>query len=185
MLCHHQFMPWDVIYLGFLFCAVLSSLSIPPPEPTAGGENLAPPAEEVGCILSLVLRCSAPPERSVFYAESRLAEIVLVNVSRPYCRSCGVCLLSCLLSWRVIACKWALPTYVAFLMVLYFWPYVLSKLVSMACVAFRLDFMAGDRVIFIRARRFQVAFRTCVVFKLVSLACVAFKLFTRGVAPSS
>ena len=40
----YAFMPREVIYFRFLFCAVLSSLSIPPPEPTAGGENLAPPA---------------------------------------------------------------------------------------------------------------------------------------------
>ena len=130
------------MYLRFLFCAVLSSLSIPQPEPSAGGENLEPPADEVGCILSLVLRCSAPSGRSVCYAESRLAKVVLVNVRLLFCRSCGVCLLSCLFSWRVIACKSAFPAYVAFLTVFYFWPYALSKLVSMVCVAFRLDFMA-------------------------------------------
>ena len=88
-------MLWEVIYFRFLFCAVFSSLSIPPPELTAGGENLAPPAEEVGCILSLALRCSAPSVRSVGWAESRLARVVLVNVRRLFCRSCGVCLLSC------------------------------------------------------------------------------------------
>ena len=57
---------YKVIYFRVLFCAVLSSLSIPPPELTAGGENLASPAEAVGCILSLVLRCSAPSVRSVY-----------------------------------------------------------------------------------------------------------------------
>ena len=110
-------MLWEVIYFRFLFCAVFSSLSIPPPELTAGGENLAPPAEEVGCILSLALRCSAPSVRSVGWAESRLARVVLVNVRRLFCRSCGVCLLSCLYSWRVLACKSAFLAYVAFLIV--------------------------------------------------------------------
>ena len=58
---------YKVIYFRVLFCAVLSSPSIRPPELTAGhGENLAPPAEAVGCILSLVLRCPAPSVRSVY-----------------------------------------------------------------------------------------------------------------------
>ena len=78
MRCHNEiaalsFIPREVIYLRFLFFAVLSSLSmakasvtlpadvlkaarmaaIPLPEPPASGESAALPAEEVVCFLSL------------------------------------------------------------------------------------------------------------------------------------
>ena len=146
-----------------------------------GGENLAVPAEEVGCFLSLFLQCSAPSICSVWYAESRLARVVLVNVCRLFCKSRSICLLPCLLSWRVKSVRKA-----AFLMVFCFWPYVLSKLVSMASVTFKLPFysMCCSQATFHGAyyslfnfysvllsscfhgvRWFQVAFLACVVFK--------------------
>ena len=145
----------------FLFCAVLSSLSmveaqvalppnvpeaarlvaIPLPEPPAGGENPALPAEEVGFFLSLFLWCSAPSICCVCYAESRLAGVVLVSICSLFCRSRRICFLSCLFSWGVVlACKAAFFAYATFLMVSCFWPHVLSKLFSMACVAFKLPF---------------------------------------------
>ena len=104
MRCHHQiavlcFMPREVIYFGFLFCAVLSSLStaeaavaippdvleaarlaaIPLPEPPACGESPALPTEEVVCFLSLFLWCAALSICCVCYAELRLAMVVLVT----------------------------------------------------------------------------------------------------------
>ena len=100
MRCHHQiavlrFMPQEVIYFGFLFCAVLSSLSmaevavaippdvleaarpaaIPLPEPPACGESPALPTEEV----VLFLWCFAPSICCVCYAESTLVIVVLVT----------------------------------------------------------------------------------------------------------
>ena len=82
-------MPREVIYFGFLFCAVLWSLSkaeaavaippdvleaarpaaIPPPEPPACGESAALPTEEVVCFLSLFLWCFAPSICFVCYVE--------------------------------------------------------------------------------------------------------------------
>ena len=228
MLCHHQiavlcFMPRGVIYFRFLFCAILSSLSIaeasvaiprdvmkaaiPPPEPPASGESPALPAEEVGCFLSLLHRCSAPTVRSVCYAESRPARVVLVNICRLFCSSCSICLLFVLFWWRVVlAYKAAFLTYVLFLMVFCFWRYILSKLVSMACVAFKLPFYSVccsqtrfhggyypsfkfHSVLllscFHRVRCSQVAFLACTIFKLVFLACVAFRLFSLIFGPSS
>ena len=94
MRCHNQiavlsFMPREVIYLRFLFCVALSSLSmakasftlpadvlkathqaaIPLPEPPASGESPTLPTEEVVCFLSLFLRCSAPSICCVCCAE--------------------------------------------------------------------------------------------------------------------
>ena len=104
MRCHHQiavlrFMPQEVIYFGFLFCAVLSSLSmaeaavaippdvleaarpaaIPLPEPPACGESPALPTEEVVCFLSLFLWWFAPSICCVCYAELTLVMVVLVT----------------------------------------------------------------------------------------------------------
>ena len=92
-------MPREVIYFGFLFCAVLSSLSvaeaavaippdvleaarlaaIPLPEPPACGESPALPTEELVCFLSLFLWCAALSICCVCYAELRLAMVVLVT----------------------------------------------------------------------------------------------------------
>ena len=97
MRCHHQtavlcFMPREVIYFGFLLCAVLSSLSmaeaavaippdvleaagpaaIPLPDPHASGESPTLPTEEVVCFLSLFLWCFAPSICCVCYAELTL-----------------------------------------------------------------------------------------------------------------
>ena len=104
MRCHHQiavlcFMPQEVIYFGFLFCAVLSSLSmaevavaippdvleaarpaaIPLPEPHARDESPALPTEEVVCFLSLFLWWFAPSICCVCYAESTLVMVVFVT----------------------------------------------------------------------------------------------------------
>ena len=103
MRCHHQiavlcFMPREVVYFGFLFCAVLSSLSmaeaaiaippdvleaarpaaIPLPEPPARDESPALPTEEVVCFLSLFLWCFAPSICCVCYAELTLVMVVLL-----------------------------------------------------------------------------------------------------------
>ena len=92
-------MPREVVYFGFLFCAVLSSLSmaeaaiaippdvleaarpaaIPLPEPPASDESPALPTEEVVCFLSLFLWCAALSICCVCYAELRLAMVVLVT----------------------------------------------------------------------------------------------------------
>ena len=92
-------MPQEVIYFGFLFCAVLSSLSmaeaavaippdvleaagpaaIPLPDPHASGESPTLPTEEVVCFLSLFLWCFAPSICCVCYAESTLVMVVLVT----------------------------------------------------------------------------------------------------------
>ena len=92
-------MPRVVIYFGFLFCAVLSSLSmaeaavaippdvleaarpavIPLPEPPASGESAALPTEKVVCFRSLFLWCFAPSICCVCYAESTLVMVVLVT----------------------------------------------------------------------------------------------------------
>ena len=134
----------------FLFSAVLSSLrmgkpsvaihpdvleathpaAIPPPEPPPGGENLALPAEGVGYFLSLFLRCSALSLSSVRSSASRLARVVLVNTRHLLCGSRTFFFSRVLFSRQVVrACKSALLAYVAFLMVFWFWPYVLSKVV--------------------------------------------------------
>ena len=92
-------MPREVIYFGFLFCAILSSLSmaeaavaippdvleaarpaaIPLPEPHARDESPALPTEEVVCFLSLFLWWFAPSICCVCYAESTLVIVVLVK----------------------------------------------------------------------------------------------------------
>ena len=112
MRCHNQiaalsFIPREVIYLRFLFFAVLSSLSmakasvtlpadvlkvarpaaIPLPEPLASGESAALPAEEVFCFLSLFLWCSAPSICCVCCAELMLAMVVLFKICRLFCGS--------------------------------------------------------------------------------------------------
>ena len=104
MRCHDEiaalsFIPREVIYLRFLFFAVLSSLSmakasvtlsadvlkaarpaaISLPEPLASGESAALPAEEVVCFLSLFLWCSAPSICCVCCAELMLAMVVLLT----------------------------------------------------------------------------------------------------------
>ena len=103
MRCHHQiavlcFMPREVVHFGFLFCAVLSSLSmaeaaiaippdvleaarpaaIPLPEPPSSGESAALPTEEVVCFLSLFLWCFAPSICCMCYAELTLVMVVLL-----------------------------------------------------------------------------------------------------------
>ena len=91
--------------------------------------------------LSLFLWCFAPSICCVCYAELRLARVVLVTIHPLLCRSLGICLLACLFSWGVAnACTASFLAYVIFLMMFCFWPYVLSKLVSMACVSFKLPF---------------------------------------------
>ena len=138
--------------LSFLFCAVLLSLSmakaavtippdvlvaarlaaIPLPEPPSSGEIAALPTEEVVCFLSLFLWWFAPSICCVCYAELMLAMVVLVNILHLFCGSRSICLLSCFFLWRVVlACKVSFLAYAIFLMVLSFWPYVLSKLVFM------------------------------------------------------
>ena len=145
-------MPREVIYFGFLFCAILSSLSmaeaavaippdvleaarpaaIPLPEPHARDESPALPTEEVVCFLSLFLWWFAPSICCVCYAELMLAMVVLVNILHLFCGSRSICLLSCFFLWRVVlACKVSFLAYAIFLMVLSFWLYVLSKLVFM------------------------------------------------------
>ena len=62
----------------------------------------------------------------------------------------SICLHSCLFLWRVVLpCKVPFLAYVAFVMFC-FWLYVLSKLVSIACVTFKLPFY--------RVCRFQTRF---------------------------
>ena len=145
-------MPREVIYFGFLFCAILSSLSmaeaavaipcdvleaarpaaIPLPEPHARYESPALPTEEVVCFLSLFLWWFAPSIRCVCYAGLTLAMVVLVNIHHLFCSSRSICLLFCFFLWRVLlAYKVSFLTYAIFLMVFSFWPYVLSKLVFM------------------------------------------------------
>ena len=112
MRCHNQiavlsFMPQEVIYHRFLFCAALLSLSmakasftlpadvlkaarpaaIPLPEPPASGESAALPTEEVVCFLSLFLWCAAPSICCVCCAELMLAMVVLFNICRLFCGS--------------------------------------------------------------------------------------------------
>ena len=142
-------MPREVIYFGFLFCAILSSLSMAEaavaipldvleaarpalPKPHARDESLALPAEEAVCFLSLFLWWFAPSICSVCYAELTLAMVVLVNIHHLFRGSRSICLLSCFVLWRVVlACKASFLAYAIFLMVFRFWPYVLSKLVFM------------------------------------------------------
>ena len=53
----------------------------------------------------------------------------------------SICLHSCLFLWRVVLpCEVAFLAYVAFLMLFCFLRYVLSQLVSVACVAYKLPF---------------------------------------------
>ena len=145
-------MPREVIYFGFLFCAILSSLSmaeaavaipldvleaarpavIPLPEPPASDESPALPAQKAVCFLSLFLWWFAPSICCVCYAELTLAMVVLVNIHHLFRGSRSICLLSCFVLWRVVlACKVSFLAYAIFLMVFRFWPYVLSKLVFM------------------------------------------------------
>ena len=147
MRCHNQiaalsFIPREVIYLRFLFFAVLSSLSmakasvtlpadvlkaarpaaISLPEPLASGESAALPAEEVVCFRSLFLWCSAPSICCVCCAELMLAMVVLFNYMSPLLwLSRSICLLFVLFSWPVVlACKVAILAYVISLMVFSF-----------------------------------------------------------------
>jgi len=178
-------MPREVIYFRFLFSVDLSSLSmaeasvaippdvleaarlgaIPPPEPPASGASPALPAEGVRCLHSLFQQCSAPSVWFVCYGESRLARIVLVNIHCLFCRSRCIWLLYVLFSrWVVLACKAAFLAYIIFLMFCS-WPYVLSQLVSMACVAFKLPFYS---VCLFRARfhsgYYSISFSQCLAF---------------------
>ena len=147
--------------LSFLFCAVLSSLSmakaavaippdvleaarlaaIPLPEHPASGESPTLPTEEVVYFLLLFLWCAALSICCVCYAELRPAMVVLVNTHRPLCRSS----LLFLFVATVVAFNVAFLAYVVFLMVFRFWPHVLSKLVSMGSVALRLPFSSVCR----------------------------------------
>ena len=204
--------------LSFLFCAVVSSLStakaavaippdvleaarlaaIPLPEHPASGESPTLPTEEVVCFLSLFLWCAALSICCVCYAELRPAMVVLVVL----CRSS----LLFLFVATVVAFNVAFLAYVVFLMVFGFWPHVLSKLVFMGSVAFRLPFSSVCRFptrfhggyysscsflgvlllsCFLSVHCFQVSFLVCVIFKLVSLVCVTFRLFSRSVLPCS
>ena len=208
--------------LSFLFCAVLLSLSmakaavaippdvleaarlaaIPLPEHPASGESPTLPTEEVVYFLLLFLWCAAFSICCVCYAELRPAMVVLVNTHRPLCRSS----LLFLFVATVVAFNVAFLTYVVFLMVFRFWPHVLSKLVSMGSVAFRLPFSSVCRFptrfhggyysscnflsvlllsCFLSVHFFQVSFLVCVIFKLVSLVYVTFRLFSQSVLPCS
>ena len=207
--------------LSFLFCAVLLSLSmakaavaippdvlefahlagIPLPEHPASGESPTLPTEEVVCF-SLFLWCAALSICCVCCAELRPAMVVLVNMHCLLCRSS----LLFLFVATVVAFNVAFLAYVVFLMVFRFWPHVLSKLVFMGSVAFRLPFSSVCRFpttfhggyysscnflsvlllsCFLSVHCFQVSFLVCVIFKLVSLVCVTFRLFSRSVLPCS
>ena len=207
--------------LSFLFCAVLSSLSmvkaavaippdvveaarpaaIPLPEHSVSGESPTLPTEEVVCFLSLFLWCAALSICCACFAELRPAMVVLVNMRSLLCRSSLLFLFVVI----VVAFKVAFVAYVVFLMVFSFWPHVLSKLVFMGSVAFRLPFSSVCRFptrfhvgyysfnflsvfllsCFLCVHCFQVSFLVCVLFKLVSLVCVTFRLFSRSVLPCS
>ena len=66
---------------------------------------------------------------------------VLVYMRRLFFRSPSICVLSCFFLWRVVlAFKVSFLTYVVFLMVFSLWSYVLSKVVFMGSVAFKLPF---------------------------------------------
>ena len=132
---------------------------------------------------------------------------VLVYMRRLFFRSPSICVLSCFFLWRVVlAFKVSFLTYVVFLMVFSLWSYVLSKVVFMGSVAFKLPFYSMCRFptrfhggycssfnflsvlllsFFLSIQCFQVAFLVCVVFKLVSSVCVTFRLFSWSVSPSS
>ena len=143
-------MPREVIYFGFLFCAILSSLSmaeaavaippdvleaarpaaIPLPEPHARDESPSLPTEEVVCFLSLFLWCFAPSICCVCYSINNAGHGCFVNIHHLFCGSRSICPLSCFFLWRVVlACKVSFLAYAIFLMVFSFWLYVLSKLV--------------------------------------------------------
>ena len=128
--------------------------------------------------------------------------VVLVNTHRPLCRSS----LLFLFVATVVAFNVAFLAYVVFLMVFRFWPHVLSKLVFMGSVAFRLPFSSVCRFptrfhggyysscnflsvlllsSFLSVHFFQVSFLVCVIFKLVSLVYVTFRLFSQSVLPCS
>ena len=208
--------------LSFLFCAVLLSLSmakaavaippdvleaarlgaIPLPEHPASGESLTLPTEKVVCFLSLFLWCAALSICCVCYAELRPVMVVLVNMRCLLCRSSLLFLLAVIM----VAFNVAFLAYVVFLMVVSFWPHVLSKLVFMGSVAFRLPFSSVCRFptrfhggyysscnflsvlllsCFLSVHFFQVSFLVCVIFKLVSLVYVTFRLFSRSVLSCS
>ena len=85
---------------------------------------------EVGCFLSLLHRCSAPTVRSVCYAESRPARVVLVNICRLFCSSCSIC------HWHV---SLSLEFHGVFhiLLSMQFFSVCRLQVVFMACVAFK------------------------------------------------
>ena len=194
--------------LSFLFCAVLLSLSmakaavaippdvleaarlaaIPLPEHPACGESPTLPTEEVVCFLSLFLWCAALSICCVCYAELRPAMVVLVNTRHLLCSSSLLFLFVAI----VVAFDVAFLAYVVFLMVFRFWPHVLSKLVFLGSVAFRLPFSSVCRFptrfhggyysscnfisvllfsCFLSVHCFQVSFLVCVIFKLVFVCC--------------
>ena len=208
--------------LSFLFCAVLSSLSmakavvaippdvleaarpaaIPLPKHPPSGESPTLPTEEVVCFLSLFLWCAALSICCVCYAELRPAMVVLINTRRLLCRSSLLFLFVAIM----VAFNVAFLAYVVFLMVFGFWLHVLSKLVFMGSVAFRLPFSSVCHFptrfhggyysscnflsvlllsCFLSVHCFQVSFLVCVIFRLVSLVCVTFRLFSRSVLPCS
>ena len=176
--------------------------AIPLPEHPASGESPTLPTEEVVYFLSLFLWCAALSICCVCYAELRTAMVVLVNTHRPLCRSSLLFLLAVIM----VAFNVAFLAYVVFLMVFRFWPHVLSKLVFMGSVAFRLPFSSMCRFAtrfpvgyysscnflsvlllscFLSVHFFQVSFLVCVIFKLVSLVFVTFRLFSQSVLPCS
>ena len=142
MLCHLQiavlcFVPQEVMYFRFFLChsfvAEHSRGSCRHPSWCPGSRS---PSSDTSAWTSCWWRkshttgwrgrlfcfafclCSAPSICSVCYAASRLARVVLVNVRRLFCWSCGICVLSCLFLWRVVlACKAAFLAYLAFIMV--------------------------------------------------------------------
>ena len=176
--------------------------AIPLPEHPASGESPTLPTEEVVCFLSLFLWCAALSICCVCYAELRPVMVVLVNMRCLLCRSSLLFLLAVIM----VAFNVAFLAYVVFLMVFSFWPHVLSKLVFMGSVAFRLPFSSVCRFptrfhggyysscnflsvlllsCFLSVHFFQVSFLVCVIFKLVSLVYVTFRLFSRSVLSCS
>ena len=170
--------------LSFLFCAVLPSLSmakaavaippdvleaarlaaIPLPEHPASGESPTLPTEEVVCFLSLFVWCAALSMCCVCYAELRPAMVVLVNTHHPLCRSSLLFLLAVIM----VAFNVAFLAYGFFLMVFRFWQHVLSKLVFMGSVAFRLPFSSMCRF----ATRFHGGYySSCNFLSVLLLSC--------------
>ena len=170
MHCHHQiavlcFILREVIYFGFLFCAVLWSLSmgeaavaippdvleaahpaaIPLPEHPASVESPALPTEEVVCSFAFSLVCCSLHMLCVL-CRIKAGHGCFGNIHHLFCSSRSICLLSCFFLWRVVlACKVAFLAYIVFLMVFSFWPYVLSKLVFMGSAAFKFPFYSVCR----------------------------------------